>query len=170
MLLTKIPFYKDVILISFECKCGYRNNEIQSGDRIEEKGVRITLNVRTPEDLNRTVVKSDFTSIKIPELDFEIPANSQKGGQCSTRYPNFHMTHPFTSSSFCSIEITTVEGVIERSITALRQDQEARAKDHPDVASQIENFCNKLQDLKNLETPFTLVRRLMSNHIAFAAN
>lgn len=67
--------------MSFECEhCGYRNNEIQSGGRIEEKGVRMTLKVCTEEDLNRTFVKSDFTSVKIPELDFEIPATSQKGG------------------------------------------------------------------------------------------
>lgn len=82
MLLTKIPFYKDVIIISFECKhCGYQNNEIQSGGRVDEKGIRIHLDVKTMDDLNRILVKSDFTSVKIPELEFEIPANSQKGGQ-----------------------------------------------------------------------------------------
>lgn len=82
MLLTKIPFYKDVIIISFECKhCGYKNNEIQSGGRVEEKGIRINFNVKTMDDLNRILVKSDFTSIRIPEIEFEIPANSQKGGQ-----------------------------------------------------------------------------------------
>lgn len=81
MLLTKIPFYKDVIVMSFECEnCGFRNNEIQSGGRIEEKGIRIILNVVNEDDLNRTLVKSDWTAVKIPELDFEIPANSQKGG------------------------------------------------------------------------------------------
>lgn len=81
MLLTKIPFYKDVILISFDCEhCGYQNNEIQSGGKVEEKGIRIRLRVENIDDLNRTLVKSDFTSIKIPELDFEIPARSQKGG------------------------------------------------------------------------------------------
>lgn len=81
MLLTKIPFYKDVILISFECEhCGYHNNEIQSGGRVEEKGIRIRLKVENIDDLNRTLVKSDFTSISIPELEFEVPAGSQKGG------------------------------------------------------------------------------------------
>lgn len=81
MLLTKIPFYKDVILISFECEhCGFKNNEIQSGNKVEERGIRIVINVKNVEDLNRTLVKSDFTSIKIPELEFEIPANSQNGG------------------------------------------------------------------------------------------
>ena len=31
------------------------------------------------EGLNRSVVKSENASIRIPELDFEIPAQTQKG-------------------------------------------------------------------------------------------
>lgn len=38
------------------------------------------LKVNQDVDLNRKVVKSDYTSVKIVELDFEIPAKSQKGG------------------------------------------------------------------------------------------
>lgn len=32
------------------------------------------------QDMNREVVKTDCASVRIPELDFEIPAFSQKGG------------------------------------------------------------------------------------------
>lgn len=81
MLLTKIPFYKDVVIMSFDCEhCGYQNNELQSGGKIAEQGIEITLIVKTHRDLNRQVVKSDYTSVKIPSLDFEIPSKSQKGG------------------------------------------------------------------------------------------
>lgn len=67
--------------MSFSCDhCGYQNNEIQSGAPVSDKGVKITLNVQSDRDLNRQVVKSDYTSIKIVEMDFEIPAKSQKGG------------------------------------------------------------------------------------------
>jgi zinc finger protein len=67
--------------MSFECEhCGFQNNEIQSGGKVGDKGIRISLNAEDLEDLNRTLVKSDVTCIKIPELDFEIPSNSQKGG------------------------------------------------------------------------------------------
>ena len=67
--------------MSFDCEhCGYQNNEIQNAGKIEEKGVKITLNVSSVRDLNRQVVKSDYTSVRIPHLDFEIPALSQKGG------------------------------------------------------------------------------------------
>ncbi|XP_072379003.1 zinc finger protein ZPR1 [Diabrotica undecimpunctata] len=134
LLLTKIPFFKELVLMSFTCEhCGYQNNEIQSGAPVAEKGVRITLIVSTKRDLNRQVVKSDYTSVKLLELDFEIPAKSQKG------------------------EVTTVEGVINRSIAGLEQDQPVRKIQHPEAAKQIEEFINKLQELKEVKTSFTLI-------------
>lgn len=66
---------------SFTCEhCDYQNNEIQNAGKITEKGIKITLTVSTARDLNRQVIKSDYTSVRIPHLDFEIPAQSQKGG------------------------------------------------------------------------------------------
>ena len=36
LLLTKIPHYKEVILMSFNCDhCGLSNNELQSGGKIQ---------------------------------------------------------------------------------------------------------------------------------------
>ena len=68
--------------MSFECgHCGFKNNEIHPGGTVAEKGVRITLTIQSECDLNRQVVKSDYTSVKIVELDFEIPAQSQRGGR-----------------------------------------------------------------------------------------
>jgi zinc finger protein len=73
--------------MSFDCEhCGFRNNELQSGSKIEDRGVKITLDVKEPRDLNRQIVKSDFTSLHIPELEFEIPAQSQKGGEYFSYY------------------------------------------------------------------------------------
>lgn len=70
------------MISSFACEhCGYQNNEIQNAGKITEKGIKITLTVVTNSDLNRQVVKSDYTSVRIPHLDFEIPAQSQKGGK-----------------------------------------------------------------------------------------
>lgn len=134
MMLTKIPHYKEVVLMSFECEhCDYQNNEIQSGGRIAERGIKITLQVATQQDLNRLVVKSDYTSIHIPHLDFEIPAQSQKG------------------------EITTIEGIIEKSIRALEQDQSKRREEYPDIAVGIDLFISKLHALKILDEPFTII-------------
>lgn len=141
LLLTKIPHYKEVVIMSFMCeKCGYENNEIQPGGAIAEKGIRFHLNVTEPSDLNRQVVKSDYSSVKILELDFEIPANSQKG------------------------EVTTVEGIIVRSITGLQQDQCKRKIEHPEVAEQIDRFIKELEKLRALETSFTLILDDMSGN------
>ena len=63
LLLTKIPHYKEIILMSFHCEhCGFKNNEIQSGGVIQEKGVRITVTVANERDLSRQVLA--FTSFQ----------------------------------------------------------------------------------------------------------
>lgn len=134
LLLTKIPFYKEIILMSFSCEhCGFENNEIQPGGEIEPNGCRIQLRVTNESDLNRRIVKSDYTSVRFVELDFEIPAQSQKG------------------------EITTIEGIIDRSIAGLEQDQPVRRIEHPEVATQIDAFTESLRKLKAVETPFNIV-------------
>ncbi|XP_014219188.1 zinc finger protein ZPR1 [Copidosoma floridanum] len=132
--LTKIPFYKDIMLMSFECKhCGYQNNEVQNAGKIEEKGVKITLTIASKADLNRQIVKSDYTSVCIPHLDFEIPSQSQKG------------------------EVTTVEGIIDRSIAGLEQDQDRRRVEASETAEQIDQFINKLKALKEVEETYTII-------------
>lgn len=134
MLLTRIPFYKETVIASFSCEhCGYENNEIQPAGEIEPNGCKITLQIKTPQDLNRRIVKSDRTSVKFVELDFEIPAQSQKG------------------------EVTTIEGIIDRSIAGLEQDQPVRRIEHPEVAAQIDAFVDKLRSLKTVETPYTVI-------------
>lgn len=134
MLLTKIPFYKETIIASFSCEhCGYENNEIQPAGEIEPKGCKIQLNATKVEDLNRRVVKSDRTAVRFVELDFEIPAESQKG------------------------EVTTIEGIIDRAITGLNQDQPVRRIQHPDLAAQIDEFIKKLESLKEFNSPFTII-------------
>jgi len=49
-----------------------------TGGSIEDKGVRIELKKVTPEDLNRQVVKGKNATIFIPELEFEVPAETGK--------------------------------------------------------------------------------------------
>jgi len=65
--------------MSFECgHCGFKNNETQPGGKMEEKVVCITLTVHTKHDLNRQVVKFDYTCVKLVELDFEITSVFKK--------------------------------------------------------------------------------------------
>ena len=50
ILLTKIPFFKEVIIMSFSCShCGFSNNEVQPGADIQLEGVRYTLKVNDPK-------------------------------------------------------------------------------------------------------------------------
>ncbi|CAG9809578.1 unnamed protein product [Chironomus riparius] len=134
LLLTKIPFYKEVVIMSFTCNdCGYQNNEIQSGSEIKEKGIKIKLTIDDVKDLNRRVCKTDYSALRIEELDFEIPPKSQKG------------------------EITTIEGIIDRVVNGLSQDQEKRKLEHPEAAEQISQFMQKLEELKEVKKPFTIV-------------
>lgn len=50
-----------------------------------------------------------------------------------------------------------MEGVLNRTITGLKQDQENRRKDHPELALQLEQFVLKIEALKNLNPSFTMV-------------
>lgn len=50
LLLTTIPFFREVIVSSFSCEhCGWNNTEVQSAGRIQDQGVRYTLTVRAAE-------------------------------------------------------------------------------------------------------------------------
>ncbi|XP_068460445.1 zinc finger protein ZPR1 [Clinocottus analis] len=134
LLLTKIPFFKEVIVSSFNCdECNWSNTEIQSAGRIQDQGVCYTLRVRTKDDLNREVVKADSATTRIPELDFEIPPFTQKG------------------------VLSTIEGLLDRAAAGLEQEQPARREADPEVAEKIEGFIRKLRRLKEVEEEFTLV-------------
>ena len=82
LLLTKIPHYKEVILMSFNCdNCSYQNNEIQSGGMVQDLGIKYKVKIIHIQDLSRQIVKSDYASLIVPEIDLEIPPNSQKGSK-----------------------------------------------------------------------------------------
>lgn len=134
LLLTKIPFFKEVIVSSFSCdNCNWSNTEIQSAGQIQDQGVCYTLKIKTKQDLDREVVRADSATTRIPELDFEIPPYTQKGS------------------------LSTIEGLLDRAVAGLAQDQTARKAADPEVAAKIDGFIKKLQKLKYVEEEFTLV-------------
>jgi C4-type Zn-finger protein len=48
ILFTKIPFFKEIIIMAFEClHCGYRNSEVQPGRSLADQAVRIEVSVTT---------------------------------------------------------------------------------------------------------------------------
>ncbi len=98
-------------------------------------GTRIKLSVEEKSDLNRELVKSDFATLSIPIVDFEIPALTQKGF------------------------LTTVEGVLDRIISNLETDVQLRKESDPETANKLQEFIEKLVALKNFTSgPFELVR------------
>jgi len=134
LLLTRIPHYKEVILMSFNCKeCGFSNNEIQSGSMIQEKGIRIEIKIKNSRDLSRQVVKSDYATVTVPDIDLTIPALTQKG------------------------DITTVEGIISRTKAGLEQEQPVRKYMDPEAYEKIEEYTSKIQALLDNEKEWSLI-------------
>ncbi|KAM3331312.1 hypothetical protein ACQJBY_027366 [Aegilops geniculata] len=135
LLLTTIPNFREVVLMAFECPhCNERNNEVQFAGQLQPKGCCYRLEVPQGQNevLNRQVVKSDSATIKIPELDFEIPPEAQRG------------------------TLSTVEGIIMRAVE-LQALQDERKKADPQKAEAIDQFLIKLRSLGSGETVFTFV-------------
>jgi zinc finger protein len=112
MLLTKIPFFREVMISHFECPhCGYSDQRAQFAGEFPNKGVHFELDVASASDLNRRVVKSCHGVVKVPELDFEIPGPTQAD------------------------TITTVEGILTRAYEGLQS-----AEKTPQLDEFLENL------------------------------
>ncbi|KAI6703086.1 hypothetical protein NL676_012222 [Syzygium grande] len=135
-LLTLIPHFRKVLLSAFDCPhCGERNNEVQFAGEIQPRGCCYRLEVPAGDQkmLNRQVVKSESATIKIPELDFEIPAEAQRGS------------------------LSTVEGILVRATEELQALQEERKKVDPQTAEAIDQFLLKLKACASGDSPFTFI-------------
>lgn len=112
MLLTAIPYFREVIIMSFSCeKCGFSNSEIQAAGTIQPKGTSYILRLTEPSDFERSVVKSDTAVVKFIELDLEVPAGR---GQ-----------------------LTNVEGLLSTIVDDLELGQEARKEQAPEIFAKI---------------------------------
>ncbi|OTF74690.1 zinc finger protein ZPR1-like protein [Euroglyphus maynei] len=132
MLLTDIPFFRQVVVMSFEClHCNFRNNELQPAAKIAEKGVRYELTVADAKDLSRQLIKTEWARVKIPELDFEI---KQQNGM-----------------------ITTVEGILERAITGLEYSLKHNEQIADDQRKAMVDFIERMRRLKDASEQFTLI-------------
>lgn len=132
----EIPFFKEVIIMSFSCDhCGFKNTDIKPGGAISEKGKLITLQVKTTDDLNRDLFKSETALISIPEIDFEISEG--------------------TLGSF----YTTVEGLLDKVVENLETENPfvGDSSDH-EQNQKFSSFIHKLKELKEGKMlPFTLI-------------
>lgn len=136
LMLTQIPHFRKILLSAFECPhCGERNNEVQFAGELQPRGCSYTLKFPAGDVkmLNRQVVKSESATIKIPELDFEIPPEAQRGS------------------------LSTVEGILTRAADGLAALQEERRKVDPKTAEAIDQFLSKLRACATANSPFTFV-------------
>jgi zinc finger protein len=75
LLLTKIPYFREIVIMSFQCEhCGFHNSEIQSAGEIQQKGVKFDFRVDNDSDLSRQIIKSDTCVFRIEDIDLEVPA------------------------------------------------------------------------------------------------
>lgn len=133
LMLTKIPYFREVIISSFQCDhCGYSDCGIQSGSRVQDRGVRYTLTVKGTKDFDRQVVKSDYATLRMPVIEFE-QAPSKRG------------------------EITTIEGIFSAVESGLQLMQAERQKEDPKNAAKIAEFIEKLVKLKEVNSPFEII-------------
>ncbi|VDD81416.1 unnamed protein product [Mesocestoides corti] len=131
LLITRIPFFRDVVISSFECGfCGFANRSVDPAAPVQDKGKAFTLDVRCARDLNRRIIQPSHSEIRIPSLDSSFPSSESV--------------------------LTTVEGVITGIIDKLQLLQPERRKTDPKQAELIDAFIEKLRDLLKVKTPFVL--------------
>ncbi|SPN98555.1 probable zinc finger protein ZPR1 [Cephalotrichum gorgonifer] len=122
LFLTAIPYFREIILMSFECdKCGFKNNEIQAATSVQPKGTHYELRLTEQEDFSRTVVKSDTATVNFIELDLEVPPGR---GQ-----------------------LTNVEGLLSTVIDDLELRQDVRKEHDPEVYEKLQEVIKKGRDM-----------------------
>jgi len=120
-MLTSIPYFREVIVMSFRCEhCGTTNNEIQAAGTIQVEGALYTARILARSDLDRQIVRSPSCEIVIPELDLTLPPTSR--GQ-----------------------LTTVEGLIRDVYADLKMDQPLRRIQDTEGYNTIQALLGKLK-------------------------
>ncbi|KAL8694811.1 MAG: hypothetical protein Q9218_000570 [Villophora microphyllina] len=132
LLLTKIPYFREVILMSFSCDhCGFTNTEVRSAGQIQERGAKYTLIVAVEEDMQRQIVKSDTSIFRLEDLDIEMPAGRS--------------------------QLTNVEGILLEILKDLESGQRKRKKEEPERWEKIDAIVQPLLKMTlNQKFPFTI--------------
>ena len=140
MKVTKIPFFKEVVIMATICDaCGHKTNEVKSGGGIESTGTKITLKVTGSFDLSRDVLKSETASIEIPDIEFEMGSHAIGG------------------------RFTTLEGLLENVLEKIENNPMASfgalpgdsAKDETKL--KMDEFKSKLKEMISGEKNFTFI-------------
>ncbi|KLJ09057.1 zinc finger protein [Blastomyces silverae] len=132
LLLIKIPFFRDVLLESFDCPhCHFKNNSVKSAGEIQEQGTKYTLEVTTLEDFQRQVVKGDSSTFRLETLGIEMPKES---GQ-----------------------FTNIEGILTKILSQLESEQPTRKEADPELYKALDGIIQKLKLMvEGSSFPFTI--------------
>ncbi|KAI4641563.1 hypothetical protein J4E93_007660 [Alternaria ventricosa] len=132
LLLTRIPFFREIVLMSFSCPhCHFKNSEVQPAGEIQQRGIKFSLKVETADDLSRQIIKSDTAVFRIEDIDLEIP---QGRGQ-----------------------LTNVEGILAMVAQDLEQKQEERKAVVPEVYEQLQGVITTIKQMATGEKlPFKI--------------
>ncbi|CAD0084734.1 unnamed protein product [Aureobasidium vineae] len=132
LLLTRIPYFREIVLSSFYCPhCSFKNTEISSAGQIQERGSKYVFKVENADDFQRSVVKGDGCAFRIEDIDLEIP---QGRGQ-----------------------MTNIEGILAGVKEDLSQNQEARMQQMPEAGAKVAEVIQALGDmLEGKRYPFTV--------------
>lgn len=121
-------------MTAFECPhCGYRNNELQSASALSEKGSKMTCILTDKSDLNRQIVRTEYATLEIPELELELPANMKKSS------------------------LSTIEGVLRNTVLDLNEGQEQRKSEYPEVYEKINSIITKIESFLKVPTKLTII-------------
>lgn len=139
--MVNIPYFKQVVLTTTDCSaCEYHVTDVKTGGEIPEKGKRISLHVRGPEDLRRDILKSETCMMKIPECKVEVVPGTIGG------------------------RFTTVEGLLSQIRDDLRgsifdTDVDKRIPDSmpPEKKRGWEEFFSQMDKAVKAEIPFTIL-------------
>lgn len=132
LLLLRVPFFRDIILESFECPhCYFKDNSVKSAGQIQEKGSKYTLDVQNEDDFQRQVIRSDVSIFKVETLGIEMPKGES--------------------------QLTTVEGVIQKIHQSLSSEQPLRKVQAPELHDALAPIIENLEKIMNREAfPFTV--------------
>jgi zinc finger protein len=132
LLLLRVPFFREIILESFECPhCHIKDNSVKSAGQIQDQGAKYTLDVQNEDDMQRQVIRSDVSIFKVETLGIEMPKGES--------------------------QLSTVEGVVQKIHQSLASEQPLRKVQTPELHDALAPIIENLEKILNREGyPFTV--------------
>eukprot|EP00948_MAST-09A_sp_MAST-9A-sp1_P001403 g1403.t1 len=153
---TTIPYFGQVIVVAFTCEaCGFKKNELNEAGEVQPKGRVIDVLIESKDDLNRQLIKTSSATAKIFKGSEPLNFNDKAELVSTAAAPTAVLEIPAGTQS----GITTIEGVLQTTMTSLRWDADLRRKNgQADAAKQLDTFCSTLvMYLAGVECPFRFI-------------